>query len=328
MLPIVILLITGLAILIKGADFFIDGAIIISKKLHVSPLLIGITVVAFGTSAPELAVNIVSALEPGASDIGLGNIIGSNIANIGLILGVAAILTPLAVKRIITTREIPFMLLSALVFLALVADNFLTGASINELSGSDGVVLLLFFLIFLYYLSGTALGERSESLEKEFKRGYRAKPKEGKTMNQGIVLTIIGLAAVVIGAKLTVDNAVDLALAIGLSEILIGLTLVAIGTSLPELATSLVAAFKSEPDIAVGNIVGSNIMNTFLILGVNAVISPISFRAAWFADTLIMLGFGVLLFIMSLTSGVIRRKEGIVLLASYAAYIIYIGFRG
>lgn len=323
----ILLLIIGFALLIKGAAFLVDGAVSIAERLRVSAVIIGLTIVAFGTSTPELAVNIVSALNPAASDIGLGNIVGSNIANIGLIVGLTALIFPLAVKRAIIIREIPFMFLSAIVFLVLVSDSELGGPASNSLTAADGIMFLAFFAIFLYYLTSTVLVERRGSLEEEFEKEFK-KPKKTISLSRGIIYVIIGLAALILGGKLVVDNAAILARMAGLSEILIGLTIVAVGTSLPELATSAVAAFKKEPDIAVGNIVGSNIFNTFFILGVNAVISPIPFKTEWFADALVMITFSALLFAVSLTGQKIRRWEGLLMITSYIVYIIFIGMRG
>lgn len=327
MFTIILLLIIGFALLIKGADFLVGGAVSISERLRVSAVIIGLTVVAFGTSTPELAVNIVSALNPAASDIGLGNIVGSNIANIGLIIGVSALIFPLTVKRVIITREIPFMFLSAVVFLVLASDLELGGAGPNSLTAGDGIIFLAFFIIFLYYLTSTILGQRQGALEEEFEKEFK-KPKKTISLFRGIIYVIIGLAALIFGGRLVVDNAAILARMAGISEILIGLTIVAVGTSLPELATSAVAAFKKEPDIAVGNIVGSNIFNTFFILGTNAVISPIPFKNQWFADALVMIGFSALLFVLSMTAQKIKRWEGLLMIVAYTTYIIYIGIRG
>lgn len=326
MLITIILLIIGFAILIKGAGFLVDGAVGIAEKFRVSPLIIGLTIVAFGTSTPELAVNIVTALNPATSDIGLGNIVGSNIANIGLIVGLSALIFPLLVKQVIITREIPFMFLSAAVFLILVSDKLLNGSAANALTTSDGIILLFFFVIFLYYLTSAVLNQRRDGLTREFAKEY--KEKKPVSLARAFGLVVLGLVGVILGGRLVVDSASSLALALGLSEILIGLTIVAIGTSLPELATSVVAAFKKEPDIAVGNIVGSNIFNTFFILGVNAVISPVPFRSAWFVDALIMILFSLQLFVFSLTGKTIRRSEGLLLLLTYIAYLSFTIIRG
>lgn len=320
MLVYIILLILGFVVLIKGASFLVDGAVMLAEKYRISPVIIGLTIVAFGTSTPELAVNIVSALNPASSDIGLGNIIGSNIANIGLIVGFSALIFPLAVRRSLIAREIPFMFLSALVFLVLIADQFLGNGPANILSQSDGIVLLLFFAIFIYYLTSAMLTREDKALDQEFAKEFH--PRKISLL-RSMTFIVIGLVGVVIGGKLVVDSASELAQLLGMSDILIGLTIVAIGTSLPELATSAVAAFKKETDIAVGNIVGSNIFNTFFILGVNAAISPVPFKNSWLADTWVMIAFSLLLFIVSLTGKKIKRWEGGALLA---AFVIYMGF--
>ena len=326
MLISIILLLVGFAILIKGANFLVDGAVLIAEKFRVSPLIIGLTIVAFGTSAPELAVNIVSALNPANSDIGLGNIVGSNIANIGLIVGIAALIAPLSVNKIVINREIPFMFLSGIVFLTLVSDRLLQNGETNALTVGDGVILLLFFVIFIYYLANSVLTERQNDLAEEYSKEYAGRNQINLPRTIGMV--ILGLTGVIFGGKLVVDNAAELARAVGVSEILIGLTIVAIGTSLPEIATSLVAALKKEADIAVGNIVGSNIFNTFFVLGINAVISPVPFGDQWYVDTMVMILFAALLFVTSMTGKMIRRGEGLTLLVGYVVYTIFIIGRG
>ncbi|MDP3994178.1 MAG: calcium/sodium antiporter [Candidatus Doudnabacteria bacterium] len=321
MITTLLLLILGFAILIKGAGILVDGAVVTAEKLRISPLIIGLTIVAFGTSSPELAVNVISALHPGTSDLGLGNIIGSNIANIGLIVGISALLTPLVIKKVLISREIPFMTLSAVAFLILIADQALTGQTTSELSRADGLTLLLFFAIFLYYLTKTVFAQREVVLEEEFAREYK---QSGKTWTRAILFILGGLVGVVVGGQMVVGQAAALARSLGVSEILIGLTIVGVGTSLPELATSIAAAFKKEADIAVGNIVGSNIFNTFFILGINAVISPVPFKTEWFADAWVMIAFSLMLFFVSLTGKIIRRSEGFLLTAGYLAYLIFI----
>ncbi len=326
MLIPILLLLVGFAILIKGANFLVDGAVLIAEKFRVSPLIIGLTIVAFGTSAPELAVNIVSALNPANSDIGLGNIVGSNIANIGLIVGLAALIMPLSVKKVVIVREIPFMFLSGIVFLVLVSDRLFQNSETNALTSGDGVILLLFFIIFVYYLAGSVLTERQNGLAEEYSKEYASRNQINLPKALGMI--ILGLVGVVFGGKLVVDNASELARAIGISEILIGLTIVAVGTSLPEIATSLVAAMKKEADIAVGNIVGSNIFNTFFILGINAAISPVPFGDQWYVDAIVMVLFAAMLFITSLTGKIIKRWEGSVLLLGYIVYTIFVIGRG
>jgi cation:H+ antiporter len=238
---LVLLLLVGFFVLIKGADWLVDGGVLVAKKLRVSPLIIGLTIVAFGTSAPELIVNIISSLSEDGSGIGLGNIIGSNIANIGLIISIAAIIYPLTIKASTIAREIPLMILSAILFLALLSDRFLNQADANILSRTDGVVMLLFFTGFLYYLINTAVAQRRSRSSKSFELEFDDHQTKQVSLLKGIVLLLVGLIGILIGGKLVVDNAVDIARVLGVSEILIGLTIIAVGTSLPELTTAIIA---------------------------------------------------------------------------------------
>lgn len=318
MLQILLLLLVGFYVLIKGASWLVDGSVGIARRFKIDPLIIGLTIVAFGTSMPELVVNVISALSGDGAGIGLGNIIGSNIANIGLIIGASALLFPLVVKPSAVSREMPLMLLSSIVFAVLVGDRFLSSAQSNLISTTDGVVLLLFFAAFIYYLGYTIIRQRKSGVTEEFAKEYDQHKRSSKVINS-VILVVVGIAAVVLGGKLVVDNAAEIARVIGISEIMIGLTVIAIGTSLPELSTAVVAAMKKEPDIAVGNIVGSNIFNTFFILGINAVINPIPFQSAWFADIAVMVGISLLLFVITLTRKTITRREGTVLLAIYVS---------
>ncbi len=268
MLLTIILLIIGFALLIKGADFLVDGSSSIAKRFGISDLVIGLTVVAFGTSAPELVVNIVSAMQ-GNPDIAIGNILGSNIANILLILGITAIITPLAVKRSTTWKEVPFSLLAILMLGVLVNDVLLNSETYSFLTRGDGLVLIGFFIIFLYYIFSSA----KNGVDEEIGDDAIAQRK----VSSSIFLIVIGLVGLVWGGKWVVDSAVTLATYWGLSDAVIGLTVVAIGTSLPELATSITAAIKGKADIAIGNVVGSNIFNIFWILGVTSLIAPLPF---------------------------------------------------
>lgn len=277
-------LLVGLVLLVKGADWLVDGASSLAYRLGVTPFVIGLTIVAFGTSAPELVVNLVAAFS-GNTDIAIGNILGSNIANILLILGIAGCITPLLVKKSTAWKEIPFALLAVLLVLVFVSDSFLTGRLTNSIDRIDGIALLTFFLFFLYYTYGIA--------------------KAGKTevaVNPGSVLPMTlkiigGLSFLIIGGKLSVDGAIDIATALGMSQRVIALSVIAIGTSLPELVTSAVAAYKKKVDIAVGNVIGSNIFNICLILGITAVFKPLPFLAGNFIDVFITIGATLLLFV-------------------------------
>lgn len=322
----------GFALLVKGADWLVDGASALARRIGVSDLAIGLTIVAFGTSMPEFMVNMVASVQ-GNSDIAIGNVVGSNIFNILLILGIASLIAPIVVQRSTTLKEIPFSLLAAFALLVFANDMYLDGASSSVLSRAEGLGLLGFFAIFLIYIIGMPRHGDSSSAQPQ--------PKHGIAVSS--ILTVVGLIALIIGGKFTVDAAVVIARLFGLSEALIGLTIVAAGTSLPELATSTVAAYKKNADIAVGNIVGSNIFNIFWILGVSATIRPIPFSPQANFDLWFLVATTVLLFFLIHNGWIwrrvflwwrqrerysIRRWEGAIMLASYVAYVAYIGWRG
>lgn len=314
----------GFTLLIKGADYLVDGASNIAKKLGVSTLIIGLTIVAFGTSAPELVVNILSAIG-GNPELALGNINGSDIANILLILGIAAWFSHIPVKSQTVIKEIPFMFLAGVVLVILLSDVGLNGGSSVTLSRSDGLVLVSFFTIFLYYLFLNARDVAGPAKEERAKMG----------MQKAAGLTVMGLVGLILGGKLVVDGAVGVAMKLGVSETLVGLTIVALGTSLPELVSSIVAVRKGETDLAVGGVVGSNIFNILLVLGVTSTISPIVVSEASIIDSVVSLavtGFFFLLIFTRLdktsTSRGIDKYEGSLLLITYVTYIAYTIFRG
>ncbi|MEG0580410.1 MAG: calcium/sodium antiporter, partial [Niameybacter sp.] len=259
----------------KGADYFVDGASSIAKTLKVPTLIIGLTIVAFGTSAPELAVSVTSAIQ-GQNAIAVGNVVGSNIFNLLMVVGIAAMICPLVVKKSILIKEFPFTLLAAVVLFIMALDVVLGSGASNTISRTDGIMLLVLFGIFMYYLVEVALTARANaSAEDEI---------ESMPLSKSMILSLVGIAGIVIGGKFVVDNASIIAKAWGMSESLVGLTIVAIGTSLPELVTSVVAAKKGESDIALGNVIGSSIFNIFLILGVSATINPIEMAGTIFID--------------------------------------------
>ncbi len=307
-----LLLIIGLGVLIKSADWLVEGAALIANRFGVSPLAIGLTIVAFGTSAPELVVNLIAVFQ-GNTQLAIGNIVGSNIANILLILGVAAAIYPLSVKSSTVWKEIPLALLAAVLIMILANDMLLEGTAVSTLARIDGLVLLAFFLVFLYYTYGVS----------KVVAGKEEEPIKEMTMGRSILATVAGIAGLVIGGKLLVDNAVSIATALGLSETLIGLTVVAIGTSLPELATSAVAAYKRQSDIAIGNVVGSNIFNTFWILGISAAIKPLPLVPANNFDFLVSIAASTILF-LALFLGrrhLLERWQGVVFLGLYVLYL-------
>ncbi len=308
-----LLLAVGLAILIFGAEWLVAGASGIAKKLNVSDLAIGLTVVSFGTSAPELVVNTFAAWE-GKSDIVFGNIIGSNNFNLLAILGVAGLISPLIVQRSTVWKEIPISLLAAALLFLLANDALLFGQT-PSISRLDGIILLVFFAGFLYYVYKHIPASEVQETKTTLRPGYQL---------WGMVLA--GLGGLVLGGRMVVSNAVELAQMMGVSEKIIGLTIVAAGTSLPELATSVVAAIRKNNDIAVGNVVGSNIFNIFLILGLSAVVKPVGFNLAFNTDIYLLLGSTIFLFAAMFLSGKKRldRWEAFVLLGVYVGYTIWL----
>lgn len=313
-----ILILVGFILLIKGADYFVDGASSIAKTFRIPTLIIGLTIVAFGTSAPEAAVSITSALQ-GQNEIAVGNIVGSNIFNLLLVVGVAAFICPLKVKKSIIVKEFPFTLLSGFVLLVLAQDIMFQGATANVLTRADGIMLLVLFGIFMYYLIELALTTRTEVNEED-----DIKPMP---IGKSVLLSVGGVVAIVIGGKLVVDSASTIALAWGMSQSLVGLTIIAIGTSLPELVTSIVAARKGESDIALGNVIGSCIFNVFFILGMSATIHPIAVSTEVFTDMTIMLIVTIVTYIFAVTKKKISKIEGIILVLTYVAYMTFIIMR-
>lgn len=319
-----VILIIGIALLVKGADWLVDGASGLSSSFGVSPLFIGLTVVAFGTSAPELAVSISAAMK-GSGSIAISNVVGSNIANIALVIGFSAILAPLAISKTTVRKELPFNILISFALMAML----LRGAKYG-LDRYDGFVLIIFLIIFMEYTLMMAKSDRERKrLENTTILSEEDNEKIKKVRIKNGVLTLIGLAMVVFGADLTVDSATEIALQLGISEALVGLTMIAIGTSLPELVTSVTAILKKQDDLAIGNIVGSNIFNICLILGVSSIIKPIGVIVDhYWADILFMSMLAVFLLITTMKKSKITRLEGSFFFASYVAYIIIISFRG
>lgn len=313
-----LLLVIGFGLLIKGADLFVDGSSNIAKLLRISPIVIGLTIVSFGTSFPEATVSIIAALE-GSADVSLGNVIGSNIFNITLIVGIAACIYPLKIQGESVKKEIPFALLASGVLFVLISDTALNGSSSNSLSRSDGIIFLLILCVFLYYVFEVAMKSR-ESIPKIEVPNHI---KWGKST----LYLLIGLIAIVIGGNLVVTNGTEIALSLGMSETLVGLTIIAIGTSLPELVTSITAAIKKESEIAFGNIIGSNIFNVLFVLGASATITPLMVNDKVFIDVILMILFTLLLLIFSRSQFKIGKKEGAFLVIVYILYLVYIILR-
>jgi cation:H+ antiporter len=323
----VLVFLGGVALLVGGGDLLVRGASRIAERFGVSRLVIGLTIVAFGTSTPELAVNVASALR-GTDSIGYGNIVGSNICNIALILGIAALLRPLDIHSDLFRRDLPFMLLaSVLVIAGSYAPPHTEGGAVG-LSRLDGAIFLGFFFLCLFY---TLRGSRSASVvgpELALEAEHLADARSANVpLLPAILFTIGGLVLLMLGGEVTRASAVALARSAGLSETLIGLTIVAVSTSLPELATSVIASYKKESDIAVGNVVGSNIYNVLFILGVTALIDPITLPADAGPSLVAMLATAFVLVPVCLTGKRISRPEGALLLTLYIAYLAWEGWR-
>jgi cation:H+ antiporter len=319
-----ILLIAGIVLLIKSADYLVEGASSLADRIGVSSLIIGLTIVSIGTSFPELVVNIIAALK-GSPDIAFGNVIGSCMANTCLILGVMALFASLKFKSSTIWKEIPFSFLAVFIlFVFSMASLLDNNAGRNSLSRTDGVILLLFFSIFLYYIFNLA------KKDKAFVKQSEEKPVRKHSSIAVSLMIAGGLAGLFAGGKASVEGAVRIAEALGLSEYLISAAIIAVGTSLPELMTSVVAALKKNADLAVGNIVGSNIFNMLFVLGVTSLIKPIEFPAQVRIDIAVLLSATFLLFLFMFTSQKhkIDRWEGIVFVLIYIGYMVFIISRG
>lgn len=321
MLLNIIYLIIGLALILVGANILTDGASALAKKWGMSDLIVGLTIVAFGTSAPELVISIMSAAE-GNSGIAIGNVVGSNIFNICAIIGITALVTPIKVSKGIMRTDIPLVILSALVLLVMGNNILLDGAQANILTRTNGIILLLFFAIFMYHTFNAAknptLNESDDDVDKS--------PVKEMPLLKSIIWIVGGLAGLIFGGDLFVDGASGIASAMGVSDAVIGLTIVAIGTSLPELATSVTAALKGKTAIALGNVIGSNIFNIFLVLGCSATVSPLLFGSVGNVDLLVLTITSLLFWIFGYVykERTITRIEGGLLLACYVAYMTYI----
>lgn len=308
----ILLLVVGFVLLIKGADVFVEGASKVALKFHIPQIVIGLTIVAFGTSAPEAAISITSALN-GSADLAVGNVIGSNIMNVLLILGIAGCIARLKVKQNTYRYEIPFVMIITAVLMAL-------GYFGNDITFIDGIVLWAFFLVFLFYLYRlTKKGEDAGVDEIE-------ELTDKDTTLRLVIMIIVGMAAIVIGSNVTIDAATKIATELNIPQRIIGLTIVAFGTSLPELITSVTAAWKGKNDISVGNIIGSNIFNILFVLGTTALVSPnpIIFESSFLIDGLVAIGALVLFFVFINKQLTLPKKGAVVMLLGYIAYFISI----
>lgn len=319
-----ILLILGFVLLIKGADAFVDGSSSVAKILRVPTIIIGLTVVAFGTSMPELSVSMTAALK-GNNDLAVSNVLGSNIFNLLVVLGCCSLVNPVEAKWSLLKKEFPFSIFITVILLLLDSDfsvtKVLNGGETFSLGRPAGILFLLLFVLFICATVKTALASRAEadaSAEEEY--------KVMSPLKSGIYI-IVGLAGIVWGGDLVVDSACNIAVTFGLSQTFIGLTIVALGTSLPELVTSVVAAGKGENDLAVGNVVGSNIFNILLILGVSATITPITLDVTAVYDTLILIAASLIVYVSAISKREIQKKEGAIFLLAYLAFFVYVLLR-
>lgn len=300
-----LLLVVGFAMLVKGADWFVDGTSGIARKLGIPQLVVGLTIVAMGTSAPEAAVSVTAALKGNAS-IAIGNVVGSNILNILIILGITAVITSVAIQKSTLKIEIPYMIVVTIVLIFM----GMTGGTVSRL---EGIILWIMFIIYLIYLFILAKKGKEENEEETEKSTWKL-----------LLSAVVGGVIVVWGSNITVDSATAIAEILGMSERFIGLTIVALGTSLPELVTSVTAARKGNADIAIGNIVGSNIFNILFVIGTSALIIPVPYASNFIIDGIIAVAAGVLLWISVFRKLELRRPWGIVMLVCYAAYFVYL----
>ncbi|MFS0724682.1 calcium/sodium antiporter [Paenibacillus sp. 1P07SE] len=315
-----LLLMVGFGLLIAGANYFVEGASKIAALLRVSPMMVGLTIVAFGTGSPEATVSIIAATN-GNAGVSLGNVIGSNVFNTTLVVGAVALIMAIQVTGATIKKEIPFMLLASVALLLVISDPALQQSDDSLITRGDGLILLLFFAIFMYYIFEAARNSREETGERQ--TGAVQAP-----WGKNILYTAAGLAAIVYGGHLVVKHSTTIALQWGMTETLVGLTIVAAGTSLPELVTSVAAALKKQNEIAVGNIVGSNIFNILFVLGVSSVISPLEAASGIGTDVVILIVLTGLLLIVSRTGYKIGRIEGVILTLAYAGYMAFILIRG
>lgn len=315
------LFVVGFVILIKGADILVAGSSSIAKRYGLSDMVVGLTIVSFGTSLPELIINILSSMQ-GQSELAIGNVFGSNVANLLLILGITALICPLPIKRNTILTEIPFSLIATLLVGFLANATLLDNRPELYISRTDGAILLFFFMLFMAYIYNIARTNKDDIVQQD--------DVEEMTITKALLFIALGIAGLFLGGKWVVEGAVHIAQSFGLSESFIGLTIVAIGTSLPELVTSAMAAYRRNIDIAVGNVIGSNIFNLLWILGISALINPLPFDVVSNSDIVMMILASTLL-IITMPIGkknTIDRWNGIIFLSVYVAYIVFLIQRG
>jgi len=322
----ILLLLAGLAMILIGANALTDGASAVARRWGVSELVIGLTVVAFGTSAPELAITVTAAVG-GSTELAIGNVVGSNIFNILAIIGITAMIKPIPIGRSTMDNELPMVLLSSIALLAIGNGAFLDGEATADISRVDGILLLLFFAIFMRYTFIQARKGEEHDLPAASDDGSATAPAKTMGGAKAALWIVGGLALLIFGGDIFVKGASALASAMGVSEAVIGLTIVAIGTSLPELVTSVMAAVKGHSDLAVGNVIGSNIFNIFMVAGAGAVVRPLQFGAIGNVDLLVLTAASALFWAMGRWGGgsrVYTRPEGAILAAGYIAYTVWL----
>ena len=319
---VILLLAVGFAFLVKGADFFVDGSSSIAKKLKVPPIIIGLTIVAMGTSLPETAVSVTASLVQN-NELAVSNVVGSNIFNLMFVIGVCSILTPIMVQKATVVRDIPLSLGCALVLLVLGISGLgdKTGMTLGH---ADGVIFLIVFAGYIFTMVRSAMKARAAGQKVEIEGVEECDNMKELSYGKSILFLIVGAAAIAFGGDLTVDTASRIAIELGMSQTLVGLTIVSIGTSLPELVTSVVAARKNEVDMAVGNAVGSNIFNILMVLGISSAISPVALIRENIIDIVLLMVFSVMVWIFAGTRKKIERKEGIIMVVVYLVYCAYI----
>ena len=319
---VILLLAVGFAFLVKGADFFVEGSSSIAKKLKVPPIIIGLTIVAMGTSLPETAVSVTASLVQN-NELAVSNVVGSNIFNLMFVIGVCSILTPIMVQKATVVRDIPLSLGCALVLLVLGISGLGDKAGMT-LGHADGVIFLIVFAGYIFTMVRSAMKARAAGQKVEIEGVEECDNMKELSYGKSILFLIVGAAAIAFGGDLTVDTASRIAIELGMSQTLVGLTIVSIGTSLPELVTSVVAARKNEVDMAVGNAVGSNIFNILMVLGISSAISPVALIRENRIDIVLLMVFSVMVWIFAGTRKKIERKEGIIMVVVYLVYCAYI----
>ena len=320
-LPLAIVcLIIGFVFLVKGADLFVEGSSSIAKKLKVPSIVIGLTIVAIGTSLPEAAVSITASVTNNNA-LAISNVLGSNIFNLMVVIGVCAILTPVAVQKDVVRRDLPFSVICALLLLVL---GYMGSMSLGHV---DGIILLLLYIAFLGFMIYTAMKARKAGNENSSEVVAEAEEIKIRSVPKSILFIVIGAVGIMIGGDVVVDSAVNIATSFGMSQTLVGLTIVALGTSLPELVTSVVAAKKKEVDMALGNAIGSNVANILMILGIASSISPIPFHMEDLIDICVLVVFSLLIWLFAWTKKRIDKGEGLVMVVLYVIYVVYAAMR-